>query len=339
MNTSAIQCACSMPTAAKKVQCGRIRSNGQPSPGRRPRRSFPTRGKNDSTRQRRGNPWYTKTRAVELSSGGGDGKGGDGKGGAGGGGGGWDAGDEGSENRPSGFNPLALFLAGFKARTAADPNFPFKICLELLNDLTIILTVNFLARGERFFKEIQFVLCQAAVSLLNDTTLVYLLAPTGAKTVSQATGLKGYIASLPANLFESGSYSIAQRIGCVLYKGCIYSCIGLVMGLLGTQLVHTLTDLQERMDPAFEAPTEMQPVLKSGFAWMGFMGVNSNLRYQTVNGLERVVYAMAGDKVGLARAGSLLVRLGNNFLGSMTWIWWSSFLKLNEPRESKRQPK
>lgn len=275
-----------------------------------------------------------RSRALDLDSGGGDGK--DGVGG-GGSGNGWGPGDGDSDERPSSFNPIALFLAGVKARTTADPNFPFKICMELFNDASIIFAVNFIARGDRFWKEIQFVLCQAAVSLMNDTALVYLLAPTGEQVAKRAAGFFGYLSSLPANVFQAGSFSISQRMACILYKGCIYSCIGLVMGLIGTQVVHSLTDLQEQMDPGFVPPAEMQPVLKSGFAWMGFMGISSNLRYQAVNGLERLLYSVIGNRLSFARVGSLLIRLSNNFLGSMTWIWWAGFLKLNEPRLSKKK--
>lgn len=52
-------------------------------------------------------------------------------------------------------------------RCAADPDFSFKLAVECGVDAMIIVTVNFLARRERFFTELEFVLSQ--VSLHTET--------------------------------------------------------------------------------------------------------------------------------------------------------------------------
>ena len=45
-------------------------------------------------------------------------------------------------------------------RCAADPDFTFKLAVECGLDALIIVTVNLLARRERFFSELEFVLSQ-----------------------------------------------------------------------------------------------------------------------------------------------------------------------------------
>ena len=45
-------------------------------------------------------------------------------------------------------------------RCAADPDFSFKLAVECGVDAVIIVTVNLLARKERFFSELEFVLSQ-----------------------------------------------------------------------------------------------------------------------------------------------------------------------------------
>ena len=66
--------------------------------------------------------------AQGASVGGDDGSvgGGDGKGGGGGGGGGGDEESNGGEYT----GPLAILVAGFKARIAADPDFAYKVLVE-----------------------------------------------------------------------------------------------------------------------------------------------------------------------------------------------------------------
>lgn len=51
-------------------------------------------------------------------------------------------------------------VLGVRMRSAADPDFTFKLAVECGVDAMIIVTVNLLARRERFFTELEFVLSQ-----------------------------------------------------------------------------------------------------------------------------------------------------------------------------------
>jgi hypothetical protein len=49
---------------------------------------------------------------------------------------------------------------GIMSRAAADPDFLYKIAVECGIDALIILSVNYVARGDSFWDELEFVFCQ-----------------------------------------------------------------------------------------------------------------------------------------------------------------------------------
>ena len=72
-------------------------------------------------------------------------------------------------------HPLGVLLRGVRGRLAADPNFALKLGIECGLDACIIVGVNRAARGDRFLQEIDFTLCQLAISLLSDFAVSCLL--------------------------------------------------------------------------------------------------------------------------------------------------------------------
>mmetsp|Transcript_70899 Transcript_70899/g.224463 ORF Transcript_70899/g.224463 Transcript_70899/m.224463 type:complete len:353 (+) Transcript_70899:316-1374(+) len=266
---------------------------------------------------------------IELDVGGGDGgdMGGDGGDGSG------DGEGEGSEpapETPKGF--IAAIALGYAQRMQADPNFLFKICCECMNDAAIIIVTNWAVRKERFFKEIEFVFCHLSTSLLCDAALVTLLAPVaGVAAIPAArSGLKASIGRLPANVFQKAAkgeaFTLGQRAGCYLYKGAVYGGIGAFMGTLGGGLITGLSAIKKLTDPDFVAPKLPSP-LHSSWVWASYVGISSNTRYQTVAGLERAIFHFMPG--GAAKATSWVLRLGNNFIGSASYVWWSRVCKLD----------
>ncbi|GAQ79701.1 Putative dual specificity phosphatase [Klebsormidium nitens] len=55
-------------------------------------------------------------------------------------------------------------------------------------------------------------------------------------------------------------------------------------------------------------------------------------RYQLVNGLEQVLYDVFSQHLGVARAATAAMRLGNNFLGSLNYVWPAQATQLAVPR-------
>jgi len=95
----------------------------------------------------------------------------------------------------------------------------------------------------------------------------------------------------PGHMFEPGNYSLLDRTGTFLYKGVQFAAVGFVAGLAGTALSNLLLSIRKRMDPKFEVQNKAPPTVLNAVTWAGHMGLSSNLRYQTLNGLE---FAFAG---------------------------------------------
>ena len=171
---------------------------------------------------------------------------------------------------------LGALAAGLSARLAADPNFTFKLGMECLNDAIMISCVNLNDKGFKgYLNSLDFIIAQTTVSLMNDSTLVFLLAPTVGSAAGAASGPIGRLmATLPAHIFAKGNYTLAQRVQAYFFKMGLYGCIGTCTGFLGTTAVNTFATDQHTVVP------------KSCFARSIFMGFSANTRYNLVNGLD-----------------------------------------------------
>ena len=136
------------------------------------------------------------------------------------------------------------------------------------------------------------------------------------------------------------------------------------MGCAGSALVRALVAAREAADPSYSPPPTEQRVLDTGLAWCYFMAVSSNLRYNAINGVEDWAYARARRGVAAAAAAaaaasggaaagaaaplllaspaaarsvSVALRLSNNVFGAHSFIQLAEFLKLDRPREARKQ--
>ena len=72
------------------------------------------------------------------------------------------------------------------------------------------------------------------------------------------------------------------------------------------------------MDPSFETPNKPPPTVLNALTWAIHMGVSSNLRYQSLNGVE---FLLAKGLPPFAFKSSVVVlRCLNNVLGGMTFV-------------------
>jgi hypothetical protein len=145
------------------------------------------------------------------------------------------------------------------------------------------------------------VLCQLFTAVINDTLIVYFLAPT-----------KSSVGKIPemANVFEKGDYSRTERLLCYLKKGRFYAIIGAMSCVLSMFLALTLQG-----NPGGFTQEVFFRAIACGSL---HMGISSNTRYQLVNGIERVVYDVL--PVNMAKLVSIGARMGNNFMGARLWM-------------------
>ncbi|XP_073146072.1 protein RETICULATA-RELATED 3, chloroplastic-like isoform X2 [Henckelia pumila] len=237
-------------------------------------------------------------------------------GGGGGGSGGWSGGGDSHESKSAwdGFGPIGAFINGWRSRVAADPQFPFKVLMEELVGVSSCVIGDMASRPNFGLNELDFVFSTLVVGSILNFVLMYLLAPT----LSSST-LPGIFANSPvSHMFEPGQFSLLNRLGTCIYKGALFAAVGFVAGLVGTGISNGLIDMKKKMDPNFETPNKPPPMLLNATTWAIHMGVSSNLRYQTLNGVEFLL--AKGFPPFLFKTSVVVLRCLNNVLGGMTFV-------------------
>ena len=200
---------------------------------------------------------------------------------------------------------FASLPAPLARRMEADPNFLYKLLVEIGIDETTTAVVNTLERGSPLFWTAQQtlqVVSQAFNAALNDIALVWFLAPkTGEDTASK---------SIPSHAFEPGDFSIGQRIQAVLQKAVLYSFVGACTGILS--LVPSYFILN-RCLPA------TSHIARAALGGSMALAISSNIRYNAVNGLEVLLYSRLSDT--LAKVGTIVVRFTNIYAGARIFIF------------------
>ncbi|XVF65983.1 hypothetical protein PTKIN_Ptkin09bG0294400 [Pterospermum kingtungense] len=250
-----------------------------------------------------------------CAAGGDDGNNGVGRSG-GGGGGGDDDSNSNSNSKDDSFGILGLFLSGWRDRVAADPQFPFKVLMEELVGVTACVLGDMASRPNFGLNELDFVFSTLIVGSILNFTLMYLLAPT---VSASSSSLPAIFANCPqSHMFEPGAYTLANRLGTFVYKGAVFAAVGFAAGLVGTAISNGLMKMRKKMDPNFETPNKPPPTLLNALTWATHMGVSSNLRYQTLNGIE---FLLAKGVPPLVFKSSVVVlRCLNNVLGGMSFV-------------------
>ncbi|XP_073298172.1 protein RETICULATA-RELATED 3, chloroplastic-like [Primulina huaijiensis] len=253
-----------------------------------------------------------------CAGGGGDIGVGQGNGGGGGGSSGWSGGGDSREFKSSwdGFGTIGAFVNGWRSRVAADPQFPFKVLMEELVGVSSCVIGDMASRPNFGLNELDFVFSTLVVGSILNFVLMYLLAPT----LSLSTqSLPGIFASSPAShMFEPGPFSLVNRLGTCIYKGALFAAVGFAAGLVGTGISNGLINMRKKMDPSFETPNKPPPMVLNATTWAIHMGVSSNLRYQTLNGVEFVL--AKGFPPFLFKTSVVVLRCLNNVLGGMTFV-------------------
>lgn len=216
-----------------------------------------------------------------------------------------------------GFGVLGGLVNGWRSRVAADPQFPFKVLMEELVGVTACVVGDMATRPNFGLNELDFVFSTLIVGSILNFTLMYLLAPTLSSSPAAT------VTASMSHMFEPGPYSLVDRFGTLVYKGAVFALVGFAAGLVGTAISNGLIMMRKKMDPNFDTPNKPPPTLLNAFTWAAHMGVSSNLRYQTLNGVE---FLLDRALPPLAFKSSVFaLRLCNNVLGGMTFVLLARF--------------
>lgn len=239
--------------------------------------------------------------------------------GSGGGGGGGDNGgfgSSGSDDSSSTAGILGIFLEGWKSRVAADPQFAFKVLMEELVGVSACVLGDMASRPNFGLNELDFVFSTLVVGSILNFTLMYLLAPTAG---GSSAGLPAIFATCPkSHMFEPGPFSLLDRCGTFVYKGAVFAAVGFAAGLVGTALSNGLIKMRKKMDPNFETPNKPPPTILNAVTWALHMGLSSNLRYQTLNGIEFLLAKSVPPAI--FKTSVVVLRCLNNVLGGMSFV-------------------
>ncbi|EPS58690.1 hypothetical protein M569_16122, partial [Genlisea aurea] len=260
---------------------------------------------------------YFRSEFIQPYAIGGDGAGvGRGSGGRGGGSGG--GGDSSDESRFSSdtFGPFGAFISGWRSRVAADSQFPFKVLMEELVGVSACVLGDMASRPNFGLNELDFVFSTLVVGSILNFVLMYMLAPTMS---SSAQRLPSIFATSPvSHMFEPGPYSPLSRFGTFVYKGALFAAVGFAAGLVGTAISNGLIKMRKKMDPGFETPNKAPPTLLNAATWAAHMGLSSNLRYQSLNGVEFLL--ARGVHPVIFKSSVVVLRCLNNVLGGMSFV-------------------
>ncbi|KAI0520074.1 hypothetical protein KFK09_007539 [Dendrobium nobile] len=231
--------------------------------------------------------------------------------------------------------PTGLFVSGWRARVLADPQFPFKVLMEQVVGVSACVLGDMASRPNFGLNELDFVFCTLVVGSIVNFVLMYLLAPTAVVSSAAVAAT-----SLPSYMFEPGTFSLLARIGTFTYKGATFAAVGFAAGLAGTTISKGLIALRKMLDSEFETPNKPPPTVLNATTWALHMGLSSNLRYQTLNGLESVMEKAVST--GAFKTSVVVLRCLNNVLGGMSFVMLARLTgsqKVEAVREEKMEEK
>ncbi|KAJ6799673.1 putative protein RETICULATA-RELATED 3, chloroplastic [Iris pallida] len=258
----------------------------------------------------------SSTHSLTTDSGNSGFHGGGGGGDSGGNNSGWSSSDGGDGVSGGGSRSVAdAFFSGWRSRVAADPEFPFKVLMEEVVGVSATAVGDMASRPNFGLSELDLVLSTLVVGSIVNFVLMYLLAPTSFTSATAANS------SLPSYIFQPGNFSLFARTATFFYKGVLFSAVGFVSGLVGTTLSNTLVAIKNNSKDE-EVNKEKKkggpPTVLNAATWAVHMGLSSNLRYQTLNGVEFVM--VRSMPPGLFKMAVLLLRGLNNVLGGMSFV-------------------
>jgi hypothetical protein len=205
----------------------------------------------------------------------------------------------------------------YRNRKIANPDLVRTIATCVAIEMVTTVLSERAARGDRFWDQIDYVVADLITFTLGEVVLTWVSHNTATAKMT----LRGE-APNPASIFD-GSFSGQARRRLFVRNGLLLGGVGFGIGIIGNGTVELYHGLKDRGKPG--GPTvedRVEKVLWNAFLVGTFMSVSSNFRYQllthTVAGIgTRVPNAL------LRTAITAPLVYGNNFVGGMTYVYWT----------------
>jgi len=224
-------------------------------------------------------------------------------------------------------NPLLRVLAlssYFRDRLLAEPRLATVLGIEIALGGISNLAAEKASRGERFAKEIDFVVANLALIITTNIALVLALCPVAPIGLPPAAGtFAAWSAKMPGYFLQKGDFTAAQRATCFFSKAVQFAFVGTFTSAIGQASTIGLVKARSKMDPENAPDVVLAPIVPTSTAFAIFMGASSNTRYQVVNSFEGNLLPVIPGGKPVQTLLSFAVRMYNNYLGSCNWIWWA----------------
>ncbi|KAL3680487.1 hypothetical protein R1sor_023443 [Riccia sorocarpa] len=249
---------------------------------------------------------------------------------------------------------LTSRFQGLRERWLADPRFLQRLAIEETISITTTLFAQYERRGDRFWKEIDYVTTDSLRGAVVDFFTVWLPAPRLSfraldprnEDFNTLESLKGLLGSFPDNAFQRAqagvSWGVSERIGAIVVGGLKLFGVGFISCLGTVAATNFVLNVRQRLssDKAPKPQNKRSPILKTALVYGTFLGTSANLRYQVIAGVVEhwlADYWLASQPLA-GSVVSFLARTANSYFGTGQWVDLARFAGLQAHNDEDAAP-
>ncbi|BBN14756.1 hypothetical protein MPTK1_6g14250 [Marchantia polymorpha subsp. ruderalis] len=214
----------------------------------------------------------------------------------------------------------------FVGRVLADPSFVFKVAVEQVTTIGFGVWWEIHHRGSRLKDEWHLAAANILTMSACNAAMVWSLAPSRSYGQTFRFEWQNALQKLPNHAFDMSyplrEFDRTKRVAAFFYKSVELGLIGAAFGAVGAGLQRIVPRPKDQ-PPSMPIPS----VSTSALSYAAFMGLSGNVRYQLLNGLDRVM-GQNMNSIGLVIACTTALRVLNIQLGDVSRLSW---LGLDQP--------
>ncbi|KAL2621342.1 hypothetical protein R1flu_001547 [Riccia fluitans] len=249
---------------------------------------------------------------------------------------------------------LTSRFQGLRERWLADPRFLQRLAIEETISITTTLLAQYERRGDRFWKEIDYVTTDTIRGAVVDFFTVWLPAPRLSFRVldprdedfNTLESLNGLLGSFPDNAFQRAqagvSWGVSERIGAIIVGGLKLFGVGFISCIGTVAATNFVLNVRQRLsaDKAPKTQNKRSPILKTALVYGTFLGTSANLRYQVIAGVVEhwlADYWLASQPLA-GNVLSFVGRTANSYFGTGQWVDLARFVGLQAHNDEDTPP-
>jgi hypothetical protein len=176
----------------------------------------------------------------------------------------------------------------FIGRILADPGFLHKLAFDEIVTICNAVWWEFQHRGERIKQEWDMAAVNVLTLVASTAAMNWALAPSRSYGSTFKYEFQNSIQKLPNHVFDKSyplrEFDMPKRVFSFFYKAAQLSLVGMGIGSAGAGLASLMPSAREK-----ELSVPIPAVSTSASSYGAFMGLSGNMRYQLVNGVERLM--------------------------------------------------